>query len=146
MNVDVTTEIQIDRPVAAVAGFASSPDNVPAWYANIKSVEWNRADGVAVGSQIAFVADFLGRRLEYVYEIVELIPERKLVMQTADGPFPMETTYQWRADGRGTRMTLRNRGQPSGFSSLVSPLMVLAIRRANRKDLRLLKQLLESQS
>ena len=133
MNVDVTTEIQIDRPVAAVAGFASSPDNVPAWYANIKSVEWNRADGVAVGSQIAFVADFLGRRLEYVYEIV-------------DGPFPMETTYQWRADGRGTRMTLRNRGQPSGFSSLVSPLMVLAIRRANRKDLRLLKQLLESQS
>jgi hypothetical protein len=40
-------------------------------------------------------------------------------------------------------MTLRNRGEPSGFSKLAAPLMAAAMRRANRKDLQRLKRLLE---
>jgi Polyketide cyclase / dehydrase and lipid transport len=99
---------------------------------------------LAVGSRVAFVARFLGRRLAYTYEIAELVPGERLVMCTADGPFPMETTYTWAADGRGgTRMTLRNRGEPSGFSSVAAPLLAGAMRRANRKDLERLKGVLE---
>jgi hypothetical protein len=66
-------------------------------------------------------------------------------MRTAEGPFPMETTYTWSlaADGT-TRMTLRNRGEPAGFSKLVAPFMAMAIRRANRNDLRRLKAILET--
>ena len=66
-------------------------------------------------------------------------------MRTAEGPFPMETTYTWESapDG-GTRMTLRNRGTPTGFSTLVAPLMSRAVRNANRKDLAALKRLLEA--
>jgi hypothetical protein len=56
----------------------------------------------------------------------------------------METTYTWEPDGeRRTRMTLRNRGEPSGFSRVVAPLMALAMRRANHEDLERLKALLE---
>ena len=40
-------------------------------------------------------------------------------------------------------MTLRNRGEPSGFSKLVGPIMAMAMRSANRKDLARLKRLLE---
>ena len=147
MDVDVSTEIVIDRPQADVSAYASNPDNVPAWYANIKSVEWKTPRAVSVGARIAFVAHFLGRRIAYTYEIAELVPGKRLVMRTAEGPFPMETIYTWErvADGK-TRMTLRNRGTPAGFSKWMAPFMAFAIRRANQKDLALLKKRLESRA
>ena len=140
---DVVTDIVIDRPADVVAAYASNPANVPNWYANIKSVEWLTEPPVRVGSRIAFVAHFLGRTLAYTYEVTEL-DARHLVMRTAQGPFPMETTYTWHVAVAGkTRMTLRNRGEPSGFSKWVAPFMAMAVRRANRKDLALLKRRLE---
>jgi uncharacterized membrane protein len=145
MNVDVSTDVVIDCPLSTVSGYASDPDNVPEWYVNIKSVEWKTARAVNVGARVAFVAQFLGRRLAYTYEIVEFIPGERLVMRSADGPFPMETTYAWQPLGTDrTRMTLRNRGTPTGFSAWAAPFMAYVMRRANRKDLALLKGLLES--
>jgi hypothetical protein len=144
MPVDVLTEIEIDRPCSEVAAYASNPDNATAWYENIASVEWRTAPPLAIGSQIEFVARFLGRRLAYTYEVRELVPGELLVMSTTDGPFPMETTYTWaETESGGTRTTLRNRGEPSGFSRVAAPMMERAMRRANRKDLQRLKQILE---
>jgi hypothetical protein len=143
MAVDVTTSIDIDRPPEVVAGYATDPDNAPRWYDNIDSVQWRTSPPLAVGSVVAFVARFLGRRLEYDYEIVALDPDARLVMRTRQGPFPMETTYTWEPRAGGTHMTLRNRGEPSGFSKLVGPVMARAMRRANRKDLARLKAILE---
>jgi Polyketide cyclase / dehydrase and lipid transport len=142
--VDVTTEIEINRPRAEVASFASDPDNSTAWYENIEAVVWKTPKPAVVGSQLAFTARFLGRRLTYVYEIKESMPGELLMMATAQGPFPMETTYRWRdTPSGGTWMSLRNRGEPSGFSRLVSPFMARAMRRANRKDLARLKEIVE---
>jgi uncharacterized protein YndB with AHSA1/START domain len=144
--VDVVTQTEIARPRGEVADYASDPDNAPRWYENIKSVQWRSPRPLAVGSQVAFVAKFLGRRLEYTYEIRELVAGERLVMSTEQGPFPMETTYVWEdtASG-GTRMTLRNRGEPAGFSKLAAPIMAPAVRRANRKDLAKLKAILEGE-
>jgi uncharacterized protein YndB with AHSA1/START domain len=147
MAVDVETETTIARPRAEVAEYAAEPDNAPDWYANIESAEWQTPRPLAVGSRFAFVARFLGRRLDYVYEVKELVPGERLVMATSDGPFAMETTYSWADAGNGaTLMRLRNRGGPSGFAVLVAPLMAPAVRRANRKDLARLKQILESRA
>lgn len=145
MSVDVQTEIVIERPVELVSAYAVDPTNAPEWYENIESVEWKTPPPAAVGSEVAFGARFLGRRLEYTYEVTELVPGERLVMRTAQGPFPMETTYTWAPLGEAsTRMTLRNRGGPTGFSKAVAPLMAQAVRRANRKDLARIKDILET--
>jgi uncharacterized protein YndB with AHSA1/START domain len=144
MAVDVSTETDIERPRDDVAAYAADPDNATHWYENIKAVEWETSPPLTVGSRVAFVARFLGRTLSYTYEIRELVPGERLVMSTAEGPFPMETTYTWEdvADGM-TRMTLRNRGEPTGFRAVAAPLIARAMRRANEKDLRNLKRVLE---
>lgn len=144
MAVDVLSEIEIQAPRAAVAAYAADPDNAPAWTVNIKSVEWETTPPLALGSRIAFVAQFLGRRLAYSYEVVAYEPGAHLVMRSSSGPFPMETSYAWADAGEGgTRMSLRNRGEPAGFSRLLSPFMVPAMRRAAAEDLRRLKEILE---
>ena len=144
MAVDVTTEIGIDRPREEVSAYAADPDKATEWYENIERVEWETAPPLAVGSRLSFVAHFLGRRLAYTYEVKAHEAGRRFVMATAEGPFPMETTYTWEdGPGGGTLMTLRNRGEPSGFAKVGAPLMARSMRRANEEDLRALKRLLE---
>ena len=145
MAVDIVCELEIPRPRAEVAAYASDPDNTTSWYANIKAVEWKTPRPLAVGSRLAFIASFLGRRLSYTYEIRELEPGERLVMSTAQGPFPMETTYTWHDAGEGaTRMTLRNRGEPSGFAKVAAPVVARAMRRAMTQDLERLSAILVS--
>jgi uncharacterized membrane protein len=145
LPVDVLTQIDIARPREEVSAFAADPDNAPRWYSNIKRVEWKSERPLGVGSQIEFGAEFLGRQLDYTYEVKEHVPGERLVMATAEGPFPMRTTYIWSdAPGGGTTMELRNEGEPSGFKAIAAPVMKAAMRRENRKDLRRLKDLLEA--
>jgi uncharacterized protein YndB with AHSA1/START domain len=144
MPVDIECERTIARSRREVSAYAADPDNTTSWYANIKAVEWETPPPLAVGSRIAFIATFLGRRLAYTYEIRALEPGERLVMSTAQGPFPMETTYTWEDAGEGgTRMTLRNRGEPSGFKKIAAPVMARAMRRAMTKDLERLGAILE---
>lgn len=144
MAVDVTTGIVIARPCEQVAAYSGDPSHAPQWYANIASVRWQTPPPMGVGSRLEFVARFLGRTLAYTYEVVECGPHR-LVMRTAQGPFPMETTYTWQpVDASSTRMTLRNRGEPAGFAKVTAPVMAAAMRRATEKDLARLKRILES--
>ncbi len=144
MAVDVLTEIEIKRPRYEVSTFAADPANAPAWYKNIKAIEWETSPPAAVGSKIRFRARFLGRTLEYTYEVREFEPGRRFVMSTAQGPFPMETAYTWEdAPNGATKMTLRNRGEPSGFAAVTAPVMTRAMRKANEADLRRLRQILE---
>ncbi|MEV4686581.1 SRPBCC family protein [Microbacterium sp. LWH3-1.2] len=144
MGVDVSTEAVIARPRHEVAEIACDPDQATSWYANILAVAWKTPGPLRIGTRLEFTAKFLGRRLVYTYEVVDHVPDERFVMRTADGPFPMETTYEFEdaADG-ATLMRLRNRGDPSGFAKVTAPFMERAMRSANEKDLRRLSSLLE---
>ena len=144
MDVDVEVEGVIPFPREVVAAYAGDPTNAPEWYANIHSVSWRTPPPMALASKMDFEARFLGRRLAYTYEVVDLEPGRRLVMRTADGPFPMETTYTWEDVAGGTLMKLRNRGAPSGFAKVAAPVMARAMRSAMAKDLARLAQRLEN--
>ena len=143
-SVNLLVETTVNRPVAAVAAYAGDPSNAPTWYRRIATAEWITAPPLRIGSRIRFRAKFLGKQLMYTYEVVELTPGASLTMRTAEGPFPMETTYTWAPAGdEATRMTLRNNGEPTGFSKLTAPLMATAMKRAMTQDLRQLKAILE---
>jgi hypothetical protein len=144
MAVDVVTEIWIDRPVGAVASYMADPSHAPEWYANIDSVEWVTEPPVGVGSRVAFVARFLGRTLRYTYEVVSFDPASGLVMRTAEGPFPMETTYSWRARARGDARRAPRPRPAVRLRPVGTPFIGAAMRRANRKDLLALKRVVES--
>lgn len=143
--VDVAVETVIDRPREVVAAYAGDPSHAPEWYANIRSVRWHGEPVVRTGARVDFEARFLGRTLRYTYELVDVVPGRRLVMSTAQGPFPMRTTYTWEdVPGSRTRMVLRNEGEPSGFARVGAPAMSRAMRRATTADLARLKRLLEA--
>jgi hypothetical protein len=146
LAIDVLTEITIRRPRPEVADYAADPDNAPVWYENVESVAWKTKPPLQIGSEIEFTARFMGRRLAYTYRVVDYIPRDRLVMSTTEGPFPMETTYTWSdQDATATRMTLRNRGGATGpLGTLAKPIERMAVRRATRKDLARLRQILEN--
>jgi uncharacterized membrane protein len=145
MPVDISTEIVIDRPRAEVAAFAADPDNAASWYEHIKRVVWRSRKPLAVGTRVAFLAESLGRQVEFDYEVTALVPGEQLVMRTAEGRFPMETTYAWRDEpGGGTRMSLQSRGEARGLGRVGVPFLKRAMRRSSEKDLERLKHLLES--
>lgn len=140
----MVTSIEIECPRPAVAEYVSNADNATRWYVNIKSINWKTPPPAVVGSRVAFVAQFLGRRIAYIYEVREIVPNERFVMTTAQGPFPMETTYTWQdTESGGTLMTLRNAGEPKGFGKVAAPMMAASMRRANQKDLERLKAILE---
>ena len=145
MSVDVTETIVIERPISEVSAYAGDPSNAPTWYRRIARAEWETDPPISLGSRIAFRARFMGRDLAYTYEVTEYTPGEQVAMQTAEGPFPMATTYAWRTVGPDkTHMALRNHGMPSGFSRIMAPLMARAMRRAMKQDLADLKRLLEA--
>ena len=72
-------------------GFRSCNENI------LVRFEWKTEPPLQVGTRLAFVAEFLRRRLSYTYQVVEHVPGERLVMRTSEGPFPMETTYTWRS-------------------------------------------------
>ena len=147
MSVDVAVTTVIERPIDEVSSFSGDPSNAPTWYRRISSAEWETAPPITLGSRITFRARFLGRELVYTYEVVEFTPDSQVAMRTTEGPFPMRTTYTWRAIGdRATHMTLRNTGEPRGFSKLAAPFLSFAMRRAMTQDLARLKHLLEQRA
>jgi uncharacterized protein YndB with AHSA1/START domain len=144
MTVDVEVHATIDRPRAEVAGYCCDPENVTAWYGNVTAVQWETDGPLAIGSRFRFTSDFLGRRLQYTYEVLELVPAERLIMRSDQSPFRMETAYTFQdTAGAATWMTVRNRGEPTAYTGLAPAILATAIRRATSKDLIKLKSILE---
>lgn len=144
MSVDVTVEKEIRRERDAVSRFVTDPANDTRWITALTSVRTLDGGPVGVGTRIERVASFLGRRMEYVNEIVELIPGERLAMRSVKAPFPMEVTYEFEDAAEGTRMRIRAGGDAGGFYRVAGPLLSAAVRRGIEKDLSELKRVMEA--
>jgi uncharacterized membrane protein len=142
MSIDVTAQVHVSRPREEVAAYMTDPTNEPEWIGGLRETTLLGDSPVAVGSRVARVASFLGRKVEYVNEITRLEPGRLLDMRSVKAPFPMQITYSFQDHDGGT--LVRNRVQGgSRLISLGSPLFGPIIRRNIRKDLERLREVLE---
>lgn len=145
MSIEVSSDVVIHRSAAEVAAYAADPAHAPHWYSNIEEVEWSGEALLRVGAKFAFVSRIARRAVAHWLEVREYVPGQRLVMRGGEGSFPIETTYTWEALADGfTRMTLRNRSEPTGLLRFVAPLLRPAVRRAIQRDLAVLKRRLES--
>ena len=143
MSVDVTAETEIARPRADVAAFATDPANDTRWILALDSARKLTEGPVGPGTRVERIASFLGRKIEYVNEVVALEPGRRLEMRSVKAPFPMTVVYEFEEAGGGTRMRIRTGGEAGGFYRVAAPVLSAAVRRGVEKDLAALKRLLE---
>jgi uncharacterized membrane protein len=144
MSTDVEVETIVERPRPEVARYAMDWRNDREWIGALSDVRLVTGEPFGVGSHVARVASFLGKRIEYVNEVVEFDPGARLVMQSVKAPFPMTVVYEFEDAGEGTRMRIRTQGDASGFYRVAGPMLARAVRRGIERDLRRLKQVLEA--
>jgi hypothetical protein len=114
--IGVSTVIDIARPGDEVAAYVSDADNAPSAAREYRAC--GLADRQATGNRYPprLCGSLLGSDSLHTYEVIDFVPDERLVMATAEGPFPVETTYTWTGlPGHRTQMVLRHRGMPIGL-------------------------------
>ena len=144
MAIDVTVDIEISRPRDEVVAFTLEPSNDPAWIGGVVDSEKLTDGPMELGARVRRTAKFLGRCIDYVTEVVEYDPGRLLVMRAIEGPFAMIVSYGFEDAGEGTRVSVRNQGEATGFFKLAAPLLAKAMKRSVGGDVKRLKKILES--
>ena len=144
MALDVLAQIDIDRPPATVAAYEFDASNDPTWIGGVRRAERLSDGPIGVGSRVRRIGSFLGRPIEWVMDVTELVPGRRLAMHAVRSPFPMDVTYELAPNGRGTRATIRIQGEARGMYGLLGPLTPVMVRRSVQADLRRLKRALEA--
>ena len=144
MEIDVTAQTEIARPPDDVAAFAMEAENDTLWIGGISEARRLTSGPTGVGTRVERVAHFIGRRIEYVMEVVELEQGRRIVLRSIKSPFPMRVTYAFEHAPRGARASVRVQGDPQGFYTLAAVVMGPAVRRSIARDLRRLKEIVEA--
>jgi hypothetical protein len=140
----IERSIEIARPVEAVFAFTHDPANDAMWQPTIAESRVLTEGPMRVGTRIAEVRRFLGRRIEATYEVTELEPNRRSSIKTTSGPIPLTGSYVLEpVDGR-TRFTMRLETDAHGFFKLAEPVFARMARREMESNLGHLKDLLES--
>lgn len=144
MAIDVTARTVVARPRDEVATFVIDHRHDPVWIGGISESELLGDGVISEGSRVRRVASFLGRRIEYVNEVVRLEPGSVLEMRSVHSPFPMHITYRFADVPGGTEATVRVEGEPGGLYRLGAPMLKRAVQRSIDRDVAALKRTLES--
>jgi uncharacterized membrane protein len=140
----VDESIDVARPADEVARFMFDWRNDASWIGGISEARLLRDGDFGVGSRVERIASFLGRRIEYVLEVDEHEPGRRLSMHSVRGPFPMTVAYEVAEAGEGATARVRVGGDATGFYRLAGPLLNRQAARSIARDLERLKSLLEA--
>jgi hypothetical protein len=143
VSIDVKADIHINRAPNEVAAFAMEAENDTKWIGGISVARRVTPGPTAVGTRVERVAAFMGKRIDYLMEVEELQPGRRIALRSIKAPFPMRVEYEFEDDGPGTQASIRVAGDPDGFYRLAGGLMAPSVKRSLNKDLRRLKGIME---
>lgn len=146
MAIDVEAQVVINRSRDDVAVYAMNPDNDPVWISGINAAKMLTEPPLGEGAQVVRLATFLGKRIEYVLEVVDHDPQALLDMRSVKGPFPLRVTYRFEEADGGTLVRIRVRGEAGGFYKLAGPLLAMSVKRSITKDVEALKKIMESEA
>lgn len=146
MSLDVISSAVVRRTPADVFQFLCRPENDLLWTSGLIEAKVLTAGPFGTGTRIERVSKFLGRRMTYTIDVTEIVEDERIEMTTSAGPFPIQVTYLLEPVDGGTRFSIRNRGEPSGFFALTGPLLAVAVRRQVQLDVETLADILASAS
>ena len=143
--IQVTVNIQIDRPPAEVFAYIANFENNPKWQSGMVSARFTSTGPLSSGSTYEQEARFLGRPVFSSFEVIAYEPGQCIKITTVSGSFPITVTRSVQPNGSGSDVTAVIEGDASGFFRLAEPLLEAFVRRSVEGDYRRLKTLLEAQ-
>jgi uncharacterized membrane protein len=149
----VEESIIIDRSPEEVFAFLAVRNNDPVWMASVVESEWLEPTSrdtdapMRVGRRGRMVMKNMGRRLEYLDEVTDYEPGRRIAHRTVEGSIQLNTACLTEPAGDGCRATVVGEtdnfiGGP--FGKLANPIVARFVRRGFRVDLAKLKDILEA--
>lgn len=129
----------IERPVDEVFAHLEDPRNELKWQSSARERE------VLDDGRIRAVEQWLGRKIEFLWEVTEHVQNKRRSLKTISGPFKAELTLTVESANGGTRVTVEAAGVPGGFfGKLTEPVVMKSLERDFRSDLAKLKVILEA--
>ncbi len=144
--IEAETSVVINRPVEKVFAFVNDSENAPQWRSSVLESRQTSEGPIGVGTTLAEVIRFLGRRIESTFEVTEYEPNSKISAKTTSGPIPFEVSRTFESVEGGTRLTVTIEGETGGFFKLAEPLVARMTKRQIETDHANLKDLLEAQA
>jgi uncharacterized protein YndB with AHSA1/START domain len=135
----------INRPVEEVFEYVSNPENDALWQSDTAETEITSEGPIGVGSSYRDVTEFLGRRIETIFEFTDYEPNVTLSLRATSGPIPMDATITFESIEDGTEVNFTATGEVGGFFKLAEPLVNRMAQRTWTANYANLKDLLESQ-
>lgn len=145
---EVTLTEHIDAPVEEVFAYLTDPTNELEWVSSAREREIVEGQGDQ-GTRFRAIDQFLGKRIEFLYEVTEHDAPDRYAFRTVEGPFPGEIDVTLSPEGGGTTLTYAAKAEAGFkglFGKLTEPIVTRIVERDTSADLAKLKALVEARS
>jgi hypothetical protein len=143
--VKMETSVVINRQIDEVFEFSVESENDALWQSGVLKAEQTSEGPMRKGATFVQVVQFLGRRLEFAFDVTEYEPNRKFGFKTTSGPIPIEGAYTYETVADGSKITMFLEGEPGGFFKLAEPIVARTVQRQWETNFANLKDVLETQ-
>lgn len=119
--------IEIRRPLAEVYAYMDDISREREWQPQLIEAEQSPPGPTNVGTRRRYVSEFMGKRLENTYVVVELDEGRRLLCETTpDSAVLARTEIRWHETEVGTRVTMSIEGRAGGLLRFVPAKLIEA--------------------
>jgi uncharacterized protein YndB with AHSA1/START domain len=139
----VECSVVINQPIDKVFMYTTNPTNYINWQPWVLDSQSDRR--ISIGSRIEVLSRFMGRRLDMSTEVIEYVPNKRIVMQGVRRSFYTKVVYKFERDDGGTRVSYMAEFQPRGLLGLFGAIAVNRFRRQTEDSFLNLKGILEAE-